>query len=579
MPDPIEPLNRGFWAVNHGLLVAVVQPTSRVYRSVMPSPARRSIRDFTRNITYPGRCLNHLLQGRWSGAGDESLRFLCNTTAGVGGLLDVASRWNLPKSEADFAQTFGRWGWQPRTYIMLPLLGPSDDCHAAGWVSDQAAEPWNYAVPYRYLDYATYYNELTDEVEEAVRFINSDADPYATSKYTWSYTSRFSPPDWQRRTSKQDLSTLQTLGVARITCRDPDFAQRGREMSVRLPSTGRNLLCNVWLQPASAPLVYVAPGIGSHRLALTTLSLAENLYRNGFSVVTTTSVFHPEFMERASTTELPAYPPVDCHDLLVGLTAIDRALEKAHPGMLEKRALVGFSTGGFEALYLAAREKLQEPGLLRFDRYVAIDVPVDLQRSYTCIDRFSNAAQAWPPGERQFLANNALHKVSMLATMPATASTDLPFDDVESKYLIGLTFRLVLLDSIFSSQSRHDLGVLHTPLSRWRREPRYQEILGYSYRDYFRQFVFPYYHQKGIEPCDFSREGSLMTYTNHLRSQPKIRVIINRNDFLLSPADITWLQATLGQTRLKIFPDGGHLGNLASEPMQKAVIEAMHGLK
>ena len=79
-------MNRGLWAVNEGLLRGVMQPSSRVYRTVVPGPVRRSIKDFTRNITYPGRLLNHVLQGRWGGAGDESQRFLVNTTAGVGGL-------------------------------------------------------------------------------------------------------------------------------------------------------------------------------------------------------------------------------------------------------------------------------------------------------------------------------------------------------------------------------------------------------------------------------------------------------------------------------------------------------------
>ena len=579
MPDPIEPLNRSLWALNHGLLVGVMQPTASVYRTVVASPVRRSIRDFTRNLTYPGRCLNHLLQGRWTGAGDESLRFLCNSTAGVGGLFDVASRWHLPKSDASFSQTFGRWGWTPRTYLMLPVLGASDECHVVGGAADVAAEPWNYSSPYFYLDYATYYNELTDKVDEDARFIHSEADPYATAKYTWTYTSQCEPPDWRTTGANKDAATLQTLGVARITCQDPDFPQRGTQMSVRLPSTGRNMLFNCWLQPGSAPLVYVAPGIGSHRLSLTTLALAENLYLNGFSVVTTTNGFHPEFMERASTTALPGYPPADCRDLLMELTAIDRALAKKRPGLLGKRALVGFSTGGYETLYLAAREQQQESGLLRFDRYVAIDTPVDLNHSVTCIDRFSNAAQAWPPAQRQALVNNALHKATMLETLPAAATSDLPFDAIESKYLIGLTFRLILRDIIFSSQSRHNLGVLRTPLSRWRREPGYQEIAGYSYRDYFNKFVFPYYHQQGIELRDFNREGSLMTYENKLRSQPKIRVLLNRNDFLLTPADLSWWHATLGPTRLKVFPSGGHLGNLVSGPVQQAVIESLRGLQ
>ncbi len=576
--DPFEPVNRGLWEMNRGLLAGVMQPTGRAYRTMVPPPARRSIRDFTRNVTYPGRCVNNVLQGRWAGAGNESLRFLCNTTAGIGGLFDVASRWNIPKSEADFAQTFGHWGWTPRTYVMLPFLGPSDESHALARAADEAASPWNYSKPLRLATYGATYNQRIDQTDEEVRLIRSQADSYSTVKYIWTYTSLYKPPDWRSMGAK-DPSTLQTLNVARISYRNQDFPRLGREMRVRLPSTGRFMQFNCWLQPRRAPLAYIAPGLGSHRLSLSALSVAEHLYQNGFSVVSTTSLFHPEFMEQASTAALPAYPPVDCQDLLVALTTIDRALEKKWPGMLGDRALVGLSLGGFETLYLAARENQQDAGLLRFERYVAINTPVRLDYGVTCIDRFYDGTQAWPPGERQFLANNALHKVSTMRDLSAASNSDLPFDRIESKFLIGLTFRLVLRDAIFSSQSKHNLGVLHTPLSRWRREPCYREIMGYSYRDYFLKFVIPYYHQRGIGLRDFSREGNLMTYENKLESQRKVRVITNRNDFLLTPADSAWLQSTLGPSRLKVFPDGGHLGNLASAPAQKAITESLRGLK
>src|SRR5580765_1448319 len=70
-PDPLEPLNRFIWTVNKGLIIGIVQPTSRVYRFIVRKPLRIGINNFTRNITYPGRLLNNLLQARWIGARDE----------------------------------------------------------------------------------------------------------------------------------------------------------------------------------------------------------------------------------------------------------------------------------------------------------------------------------------------------------------------------------------------------------------------------------------------------------------------------------------------------------------------------
>lgn len=578
MADPFEPVNRGLWSVNHGILVGVMQPSGRIYRAAMPPPARRSINHFANNIAYPTRLVNNMLQGRWSGAGDESLRFLCNTTAGVGGLLDVASQWNIPKSNADFGQTFVRWGWKPTTYVMLPLLGPSDETHAFGTAADELSEPWNYEAPYSYASYGTTYNRLTDQTEDAVQFIHTEADPYVGVKNIWSYTSKDTVPNWQAPGAK-DPSTLQTLGVALISPKDPDFLQNGRVMSVRLPSTGRNMKFNYWLQKTNAPLIYISPGQGLHRESNVTLALAEMIYQRGYSVVTTTGVFHPDFMENASTADLPAYPPVDCHDLLVEFTEFDRVLEKKHPGLFGKRALVGYSMGGFQALYLAAREKKADPGLLHFDRYVAIDTPVDLQYGFNSIDKCYNAPAAWPSAERQANVNNALHKVASLASSPPASAGIPPFNSIESKFLIGMSFRLTLRDTLFSSQIRHNMGVLQTPLSRWRRDAAYHEILQYTFNDYYLRFVIPYYKQRGVELDDFTREVNLRTYQSSLSFNPNVRVIVNQDDFILHPQDVSWLRSTFDPSRLTVFPNGGHLGNLTSSPVQKSIIQSLGGLQ
>jgi ABC-type transporter lipoprotein component MlaA len=72
VPDPLEPINRVVWGFNKGMMIGVVQPTSRVYRRIIIKPARKGIGNLGRNITYPGRLINNLLQGQWTGAGSHS---------------------------------------------------------------------------------------------------------------------------------------------------------------------------------------------------------------------------------------------------------------------------------------------------------------------------------------------------------------------------------------------------------------------------------------------------------------------------------------------------------------------------
>lgn len=579
MPDPLEPLNRGVWGVNHALLTSIFQPTSRAYRTVVQPPVRKSINQFARNLAYPGRVLNNMFQGRWKGAGDETLRFLTNTTVGVAGFFDPATKWNIPKSEANFGQTFSSWGWKPHSFAMLPILGPSDDSHAFGKLGDFAVEPLTWAgTPYTYGTYATNYNRISDSTETAAEFIKSSPDPYTDSKVLWTYAAKETQPDW-RTTAPKDMPTLETLGVALMHTTDPRFGEYATEKSVRLSTTGRSGKYSYWLQKGAAPLAYISPGLGSHRLSGVTVALAEMLFREGFSVVTISGVFNYEFIEQASSVALPGYPPQDCQDLLQMLTDIDQSLAKKYPGRFGKKALIGFSMGGYQALYLAAREKLAKPESVHFDRYLAIDVPVDLQYSAKVIDKLNTVPAKWPANERQFRADNAVHKAAALAVMPPEMLSNPPIDGNESKFLVGLSFRLTLRDVIYIAQKRNNMGVIQTPISSWRRTDLYNEIMGYSILDYVHNFVFPYFDKRGVSRSAFVRELNLRTYTSQLRNKKNVRIIVNRNDFLLPPKDEQWLRATFSPSQLAIMPTGGHLGNLTTEPVRQQIAAAMRELK
>ena len=579
LDDPYEPVNRGVWAANKGLLKGVVHPSARVYRSVFPQPVRTSIQNFERNITYPGRLVNNLLQGRWRGAGQETTRFLSNSTVGLGGLLDPATQWNIEKSDASFSQTFGKWGWRPKTYVVLPLFGPSDERNTLGLLADRSTNPLNYVnQPYQSATYLTTYNQLAATSETAQQLLEIEADSYSIVKYAWSHGSKYEKPDTSQK-GPIDIPTLQTLAAVSIAPENKNFLASNREIKVKIPTTGRKLKFNYWLQPQSAPLVYILPGLNAHRLSNLSLALAEHLYEQGFSVVSTSSVFHPEFMENASTANLPIYVPVDSKDLLVALTAMDRRLAKKHPTRITKRALVGMSMGGFMTLNLAVQDEGKNSELMSFDRYVAINSPVDMIYSAKLVDQFIHSPMAWPEAQRQDRINNTIHKATANGIISKRTGPPLTFDQIESEYLVGLAFRFGLRDLIFSSQIRNDQGVLQTPLSKWKREPVYHEIMQYSYRDYFYQFAVPYYQAKGINAAELLRHANLRNNASKLRKQSKIHFLTNRNDFMLPDKDLRWLRKTFPSSRLKVFPEGGHLGNLNSPDVEQAILKALNGLK
>ena len=581
--DPLEPANRVVWGVNRGILTGVVKPTATFYRALLPTPVRKSISHLGHNVQFPGRLLNNLLQGNWNGAGVESERFLCNTVVGGGGLFDVATRFKIGRSPADFGRTFAHWGWQPNWYLMLPVFGPSNERDGLGLVGDSLANPLTYFNPYSYANYGFSYNKLSDSVDSAVRFAQSENDPYYFLRYAASFTSDHRAVDFEVH-GDQDPASLQTLGAVFFSVTDVDFPARGPTRSVLIPTTGKRLKFTFWLQPKKSPVVYLVPGLGAHRLNGPVQALAELLYQHGYGVVCVSSAFHPEFIEHASTAALPAYAPVDAHDLHVALTAIDQRLRRYHADQMGSRALMGYSMGAFHSLFIAAGAAAtgsDTAPLIDFDRYVAIDPPVRLLHGLEQLDSCFQAPLGWPSAERTEKIRNSFLKVAALAQMESKPTGAPPFSAMESRFLIGGAFRLVLRDTIYSSQRRTNLHVLSKPLAIWNRQEIYQEIMQLSYHDYYSRLAAPYYLSRGIDLTvgeAQTRATDLRTYGATLKRDPRVRVVANRNDILLAGEDVSWMEQTFTPDRLTLFDQGGHLGNLAQPTVQEAVVRALDGL-
>lgn len=244
---------------------------------------------------------------------------------------------------------------------------------------------------------------------------------------------------------------------------------------------------------------------------------------------------------------------------------------------------MGYSLGAFQSLFVAATESTNQTPLTKFDRYVAINTPVRMLQGVSKLDEFYQAPLAWPSAQRTINIENSFLKVAALSKGSLTPQTSLPFDAVESRFLIGLLFRFTLRDVIFSSQQRYNQGILKHPLNTMRRAPVYQEIMEYSYRDYFEKFAAPYYHHAhGIDlnvPAVLARASDLRVYGASLQANHNIRLILNRNDFLLPDEDLQWLRATFQPEQVTVFEQGGHLGNLTHPAVQKAILGALDGLK
>ncbi|MFI4884863.1 MAG: VacJ family lipoprotein [Steroidobacterales bacterium] len=152
--DPWQRVNRGVYKFNDAFDRAIAQPVSRTYLRALPQTVRTGIGNFFNNVTYPDVIVNALLQGQLKPFARDTGRFVVNSTIGIGGLLDPATRMGLAYEDRDFGQTFGKWGIPSGPFLVLPFLGPSDVRDGLGRVPDSYAEPWAY-IQNPYWDYGT----------------------------------------------------------------------------------------------------------------------------------------------------------------------------------------------------------------------------------------------------------------------------------------------------------------------------------------------------------------------------------------------------------------------------------------
>jgi ABC-type transporter lipoprotein component MlaA len=577
--DPVEPWNRSASAFNRFLLAYLINPAATGWRAVTPEFFRDSLVRAMKNLGYPVRLVNNLLQGKLRPAGIETARFLTNTTAGLAGLFDPAKRWwGLNAYEEDMGQTFAHWGWKNSTFLTLPIWGPSTVRDGLGTVGDMPLDPTFYFFP---AGPAKSFILGADKVEGAVRLIQSNYDAYHAVRYIWVLNRRAAIIDLEA--SLEPSAAGETLETIYFDYHDQWFPRRGRTRKVEIPTTGRKLPYQVWMQPEPAPLLYILPGLGSHRGAKNTLALAEMGFRRGFSVVTISSALNFDFMLNAATADIPGFAPADARDVHVALDAIDRDLAARHPARITSRALMGISMGAFHTLFIAAAEQERRGELVSFDRYVALYPPVRLEHGMEQLDAFYNAPLAFPEDEREERVVGILQKVVQSSVdHDLEPGTPIPLSQLEAEFLIGLAFRLTLHDMIWVSQERNDLGVLKTPRSRFRRAGASREILEFSFIEYLYAFALPYFSKQrdDIETVDdlFAR-SSLHHIAPELRANGKVRVFANENDFLVTDEDVAWLTDLLGQQNVTFYPGGGHMGNLYLEDVQNDVMNSLEDLK
>ncbi len=337
------------------------------------------------------------------------------------------------------------------------------------------------------------------------------------------------------------------------------------------------------MQKRPAPLIFVIAGTGAAHDSELTQFLMHAFYAAGFHVVGITSPTYPTFIIAASSTMVPGEQRHDAQDIY---TVMQKIWAEIGPQMqVTSFYLTGYSIGGTNAAFVSMLD--EERKAFNFEKVLLLDPSVEIYNSISKLDRF---IENIPGGVDNFDAVfrkivgrvGAKYRNSTTVTFTPelvyTAVRDDPPANEELIALIGISFRLASSALIFTSDVMTNFGFIKPTneiLTQNTNLDEYMEVaLRVGLTDYFHEFMWPYFEKAktttALTRHQFVELQSLTSIRTYLESARKIGVVSNRDDVILERRETQFLIDTFGE-RAKIYPTGGHLGNLE----QRDVIEYM----
>jgi len=180
-PDPWEKFNRSMFNLNRGIDKVIIQPIAKTYDFIIPNPIQQRLNNFFDNINDVPTVLNDVLQGNGAQTLADVFRIAINSTVGLGGFFDVASKINLPKNHTDLGITLAKWGATNAPYIVIPFFGPFTFTDAVAFLPEyQFMTIWpqinNRTVRYSVLSFNLI--RLRVNLLSGDKIINEAFDPY-----------------------------------------------------------------------------------------------------------------------------------------------------------------------------------------------------------------------------------------------------------------------------------------------------------------------------------------------------------------------------------------------------------------
>jgi len=340
----------------------------------------------------------------------------------------------------------------------------------------------------------------------------------------------------------------------------------------------RDFRYSLTYQKGEAPLIFVIAGTGSTFYSSSMIFFQKIFYQAGYHVICLSSPTSMNFITTASATSLPGNIIADAADLYRVMTmAWEQVKDRIK---VSEFYLTGYSLGASEAAFVAKLD--EEKRVFNFKKVLMINPAVSLYTSAKILDEMILAAL--PGGLKDF--NDWLNRVlgRFAEFYKEMGYIDLSHDWLYDIYkrnfrtqspkrenlatMIGFAFRISSNNMIFTSDVMTNAGlIVPKNLVLGSADSLYEYFRATStttFVDYFDELLFPYYKAKHPELTQEKAIDidSLHYIQAYLEKSPKIGLMGNEDDLILTPQDLNFLKYVFG-SRAKIYPYGGHCGNMS----------------
>ncbi len=334
-----------------------------------------------------------------------------------------------------------------------------------------------------------------------------------------------------------------------------------------------------------APLAFIISGTGGTALSGSALLLASQLYLQGYHAVTLPDPISWHYVLGVSESALPGNPLRDAPEYYEFMKKVTSFLKKQQGLNFTDISVAGYSYGGLLSGFLAREDEKQK--VFNFAKVIIINPPFNLKSSMMLLDNYFAEVKNITPERRSDIMGALVTVASQIQgegfdlKLVAGAAQKLHLTHPECRWLIGESFRINLSEVIFASQQVKDLGFLKKKALPYRFNERMKEARQFGFREYFIRFLAPSLKPNRETPTREEmeialNEANFTSLAETLKNNKNIFVLTNKDDFLVTPADIEFLENTMHE-RFVLYPYGGHMGNLWF-PMNKANFERIMSL-